>query len=73
MSLSQYGCSLSLGSKGRLLPELSEWAILTGEEGMLILWLGTWNSFGGGRQLSQEGVFRFESEGMLVCSIRNWE
>ena len=53
MSLSQYGYSLSQHSKGSQLPVLSKWTILTGEEGMLILWLDTWNSIGGGRQPSQ--------------------
>ena len=52
MSLSQYGYSLSQHSKGSQLPVLSKWAVLTGEEGMLILWLDTWNSVGGGRQPS---------------------
>ena len=53
MILSQYGYSLSQHSKGSQLPVLSKWTILTGEEGMLILWLDTWNSIGGGRQPSQ--------------------
>ena len=53
MSLVQYGCSLNQRSTGSQLPVLSEWAILTGEEGMLILWLDTWNSIGGGRQPNQ--------------------
>lgn len=53
MILSQYGYSLSQHSKGSQLPVLSKWTILTGEEGMLILWLDTCNSIGGGRQPSQ--------------------
>ena len=56
-SLVQYGCSLNQRSTGSQLPVLSEWAILTGEEGMLILWLDTWNSIGGGRQPNQERGF----------------
>lgn len=74
MNLSRYGCSPSQSCKGRLLAGLSEWAVLTGEEGVLILQLGTWNSvLVEDNNLAKEGIFRYKSQGIIICSIRNWE